>query len=129
MICRLKGQDGLLDRDPRSSARSCCATLCRSDEFHPGRPARPAGARATAKDEALEQALIASVHGIAQGLQNTGLAYQGIRSQRVATLQVHPGQKGHQHDQKCHTQRMIDRYRHGRILCLTARILTDGDDG
>ncbi|AKS42533.1 phosphoenolpyruvate carboxylase [Wenzhouxiangella marina] len=72
MICRLKGQRALLDRDPTLKR----SILLRNPYVDPmsftqvdllGR--WRAGGR---EDGELEQALIASVHGIAQGLQNTG---------------------------------------------------------
>ncbi len=72
MICQLKGQDALLDKDPILKR----SILLRNPYVDPMSYAQldllarwRAGER---KDEALEQALIASVHGIAQGLQNTG---------------------------------------------------------
>ncbi|TVR96860.1 MAG: phosphoenolpyruvate carboxylase [Wenzhouxiangellaceae bacterium] len=71
-ICRLKGQDHLLERDP-TLRRSI---LLRNPYVDPMSFTQVdllarwrAGRR---EDEALEQALIATVHGIAQGLQNTG---------------------------------------------------------
>jgi len=71
-ICRLKDQPGLLAREP-TLRRSI---LLRNPYVDPMSFVQVetlarwrAGGRA---DEALEQVLIASVHGIAQGLQNTG---------------------------------------------------------
>jgi len=72
MICQLKGQDALLDRD-LTLKRSI---LLRNPYVDPMSLAqvdllqrwREGGRR----DEAIEHALIATVHGIAQGLQNTG---------------------------------------------------------
>ncbi len=72
MICRVKGQDGLLDQDPTLKR----SILLRNPYVDPMsftqvellKRWRAGGS----KDEALEQALIDSVHGIAQGLQNTG---------------------------------------------------------
>jgi phosphoenolpyruvate carboxylase len=72
MICRLKRQDSLLDRDPTLKR----SILLRNPYVDPMSFTQVellkrwrAGER---EDPALEQALIASVHGIAQGLQNTG---------------------------------------------------------
>ncbi|WP_376690649.1 phosphoenolpyruvate carboxylase [Wenzhouxiangella sp. EGI_FJ10409] len=72
MICRVKGQDALLDQDPTLKR----SILLRNPYVDPMSFTqvellerwRAGGS----KDEALEQALIDSVHGIAQGLQNTG---------------------------------------------------------
>lgn len=72
MICRLKRQDSLLERDPTLK----CSILLRNPYVDPMsftqvellKRWRAGGL----EDPALEQALIASVHGIAQGLQNTG---------------------------------------------------------
>jgi phosphoenolpyruvate carboxylase len=72
MICRIKGQDGLLDQD-LTLKRSI---LLRNPYVDPMSFTqvdllerwRAGGCQ----DEALELALIDSVHGIAQGLQNTG---------------------------------------------------------
>jgi len=72
MICRLKGQDTLLDRDPTLKR----SILLRNPYVDPMSFAQvdllARWRAADRKDDALEQALIASVHGIAQGLQNTG---------------------------------------------------------
>ena len=72
MICRIRGQDQLLERDP-TLRRSI---LLRNPYVDPMSFAQVdllcrwrGGNR---EDPALEQALITSVHGIAQGLQNTG---------------------------------------------------------
>ncbi|MGY6630596.1 MAG: phosphoenolpyruvate carboxylase [Wenzhouxiangella sp.] len=72
MICQLKGQDALLDRDPNLKR----SILLRNPYIDPMSLAQVdllarwrAGDRA---DTRLEQALVATVHGIAQGLQNTG---------------------------------------------------------
>ena len=72
MICRLKGQQALLDQD-LTLKRSI---LLRNPYVDPMSLAQidllgrwRAGQR---RDEAIEQALVATVHGIAQGLQNTG---------------------------------------------------------
>jgi len=72
MICRVKGQDGLLERDPTLKR----SILLRNPYVDPMSFTQVdllarwrAGRR---EDQALEQALIACVHGIAQGLQNTG---------------------------------------------------------
>jgi phosphoenolpyruvate carboxylase len=72
MICTLKGQDNLLDQDPTLKR----SILLRNPYVDPMSFAQVdllakwrSGDR---RDEQLEQALIASVHGIAQGLQNTG---------------------------------------------------------
>ncbi|NBB91675.1 MAG: phosphoenolpyruvate carboxylase [Gammaproteobacteria bacterium] len=72
MICRIKGQGGLLDKDPTLKR----SILLRNPYVDPMSFTqvellerwRAGGS----KDEALELALIDSVHGIAQGLQNTG---------------------------------------------------------
>jgi len=71
-ICRLKRQDTLLERDPTLKR----SILLRNPYVDPMSFVQVetlarwrAGDR---KDEGLEQVLIASVHGIAQGLQNTG---------------------------------------------------------
>ena len=71
-ICRLKGQNGLLDGD-ETLKRSI---LLRNPYVDPISFVQVdllqrwrAGGR---KDQALESALISTVHGIAQGLQNTG---------------------------------------------------------
>jgi phosphoenolpyruvate carboxylase len=71
-ICRLKGQDQLLDQDP-TLRRSI---LLRNPYVDPMSYVQVDllarwrdGGR---EDSALEQALITTVHGIAQGLQNTG---------------------------------------------------------
>ncbi|QKK02995.1 MAG: phosphoenolpyruvate carboxylase [Pseudomonadota bacterium] len=72
MICRIRGQDGLLDGDPTLKR----SILLRNPYVDPMSFTqvellerwRAGGS----KDEALERALIDSVHGIAQGLQNTG---------------------------------------------------------
>ena len=72
MICKLKGQDHLLDQDPTLKR----SILLRNPYVDPMSFTQVdllakwrSGDR---QDEQLEQALIASVHGIAQGLQNTG---------------------------------------------------------
>ena len=72
MICGLKGQDGLLDRDPTLKR----SILLRNPYVDPMSFAQVellaswrAGGR---EDKQQEQALIATVQGIAQGLQNTG---------------------------------------------------------
>ncbi len=72
MICRLKQQDGLLDRDPTLKR----SILLRNPYVDPMSFAQVellsswrAGGR---ENKQQEQALIATVHGIAQGLQNTG---------------------------------------------------------
>jgi phosphoenolpyruvate carboxylase len=72
MICRLRGQDELLDRDPTLKR----SILLRNPYVDPMSYAQVellsswrAGDR---EDRQQEQALIATVHGIAQGLQNTG---------------------------------------------------------
>lgn len=72
MICQIKGQDSLLERDPTLKR----SILLRNPYVDPMSFTQidllarwRAGER---EDAALEQALIASVHGIAQGLQNTG---------------------------------------------------------
>ncbi len=72
MICQLKGQDALLDQDPNLKR----SILLRNPYIDPMSLAQVdllarwrAGDRA---DSRLEQALVATVHGIAQGLQNTG---------------------------------------------------------
>ena len=72
MICRIKGQDSLLERDPTLKR----TILLRNPYVDPISFTQVdllarwrAGGR---EDEALEQALIVCVHGIAQGLQNTG---------------------------------------------------------
>ncbi|MEE4637255.1 MAG: phosphoenolpyruvate carboxylase [Wenzhouxiangella sp.] len=72
MICAIREQDSLLERDP-TLRRSI---LLRNPYIDPMSFAQVdllarwrAGNR---EDSALEQALITSVHGIAQGLQNTG---------------------------------------------------------
>ncbi len=72
MICRILGQDELLDKDPTLKR----SILLRNPYVDPMSFTqvellerwRAGGS----KDEALELALIDSVHGIAQGLQNTG---------------------------------------------------------
>ncbi|MDZ7790411.1 MAG: phosphoenolpyruvate carboxylase [Xanthomonadales bacterium] len=72
MICRIKGHKGLLDGDPTLKR----SILLRNPYVDPMSFTqvellerwRAGGC----KDEALEMALIESVHGIAQGLQNTG---------------------------------------------------------
>ncbi len=72
MICRIKGQNGLLDGDPTLKR----SILLRNPYVDPMsftqvellKRWRAGGS----KDQALEMALIDSVHGIAQGLQNTG---------------------------------------------------------
>jgi phosphoenolpyruvate carboxylase len=72
MICQIKRQDALLDRDPTLKR----SILLRNPYVDPMsftqvellRRWRAGGS----EDEALEAALIDSVHGIAQGLQNTG---------------------------------------------------------
>lgn len=72
MICRIRGQDGLLDGDPTLKR----SILLRNPYVDPMsftqvellQRWRAGGCQ----DEALERALIESVHGIAQGLQNTG---------------------------------------------------------
>jgi len=72
MICRIRGQDGLLDGDPTLKR----SILLRNPYVDPMsftqvellKRWRSGGS----KDKALEMALIESVHGIAQGLQNTG---------------------------------------------------------
>jgi phosphoenolpyruvate carboxylase len=72
MICRLKGQQALLDQD-LTLKRSI---LLRNPYVDPMSLAQVDLLRrwrdGERRDEAIEQALIASVHGIAQGLQNTG---------------------------------------------------------
>jgi hypothetical protein len=55
----------------RSSGRSSCATPTWIHAFSCGGPAAPV-ARHRAEDDDLLQALLASVSGIAQGLQTTG---------------------------------------------------------
>ena len=72
MICRLKGQDELLDRDP-TLKRSILLRNPYVDPMSFTQVELLARWRAEGRqDERLEQALIATVHGIAQGLQNTG---------------------------------------------------------
>jgi phosphoenolpyruvate carboxylase len=72
MICRLKGQDVLLEQDP-TLRRSI---LLRNPYTDPMSFAQVDLLRrwrdSDRDDPELEHALIASVHGIAQGLQNTG---------------------------------------------------------
>lgn len=71
-ICRLKGQDHLLERDP-TLRRSILLRNPYVDPMSFTQVDLLARWRAGGcEDEALEQALIATVHGIAQGLQNTG---------------------------------------------------------
>ncbi len=72
MICLVKGQDGLLDRDPTLKR----SILLRNPYVDPMSFTQVellsdwrAGGR---ENRQQEQALIATVHGIAQGLQNTG---------------------------------------------------------
>ncbi|TVS10681.1 MAG: phosphoenolpyruvate carboxylase [Wenzhouxiangella sp.] len=72
MICRIKGQDHLLERDPTLKR----SILLRNPYVDPMSFTQVdllrqwrAGDR---QDAALEHALVACVHGIAQGLQNTG---------------------------------------------------------
>lgn len=72
MICLIKGQDSLLEHDPTLKR----SILLRNPYVDPMSFIQVdllarwrAGGR---EDPALEQALIACVHGIAQGLQNTG---------------------------------------------------------
>lgn len=72
LICRLKDQQSLLDRDPTLKR----SILLRNPYVDPMSFSQVDllkrwrdGGR---EDAAIEQALIASVHGIAQGLQNTG---------------------------------------------------------
>jgi phosphoenolpyruvate carboxylase len=72
MICRLKGQNSLLEKDP-ILRRSILLRNPYVDPMSFTQVDLLRRWRATDReDEALEQALIASVHGIAQGLQNTG---------------------------------------------------------
>ena len=72
LICRLKSQDSLLDRDPTLKR----SILLRNPYVDPMSFVQvdllERWRRGGREDGALEQALIASVHGIAQGLQNTG---------------------------------------------------------
>ncbi|TVQ36801.1 MAG: phosphoenolpyruvate carboxylase [Wenzhouxiangella sp.] len=71
-ICRLKGQDSLLERDP-TLRRSILLRNPYVDPMSYTQVELLARWRAgNREDDALEQALIATVHGIAQGLQNTG---------------------------------------------------------
>jgi len=72
LICRLKGQDKLLDRDPTLKR----SILLRNPYVDPMSFTQVdllakwrSGDRS---DTAIEHALVACVHGIAQGLQNTG---------------------------------------------------------
>jgi len=72
MICRLKGQDVLLERDP-TLRRSILLRNPYTDPMSFAQVDLLERWRANERDDPeLEQALIASVHGIAQGLQNTG---------------------------------------------------------
>jgi phosphoenolpyruvate carboxylase len=72
MICRLKGQDVLLERDP-TLRRSILLRNPYTDPMSFAQVDLLKRWRASGRDDPeLEQALIASVHGIAQGLQNTG---------------------------------------------------------
>ncbi len=72
MICKLKGQDNLLEQDPTLKR----SILLRNPYVDPMSFTQVDLLRKwradNREDERLEQALIASVHGIAQGLQNTG---------------------------------------------------------
>ena len=71
-ICRLKGQEALLDRDP-TLKRSILLRNPYVDPMSFVQVDLLARWRADDRRDAdLEQALVASVHGIAQGLQNTG---------------------------------------------------------
>jgi len=71
-ICRLKGQDNLLERDP-TLRRSILLRNPYVDPMSFTQVDLLARWRdGNREDEGLEQALIATVHGIAQGLQNTG---------------------------------------------------------
>ena len=72
MICRLKGQKNLLDRDP-TLKRSILLRNPYVDPMSFSQVDLLARWRDGGREDSdLEQALIASVHGIAQGLQNTG---------------------------------------------------------
>jgi phosphoenolpyruvate carboxylase len=72
LICKLKGQDNLLDQDP-TLKRSILLRNPYVDPMSFTQVELLAQWRAGDRnDERIEQALIASVHGIAQGLQNTG---------------------------------------------------------
>ncbi len=72
LICRLKGQDILLDRDP-TLKRSILLRNPYVDPMSFTQVDLLAQWRAgDCADPAIEQALVACVHGIAQGLQNTG---------------------------------------------------------
>ena len=72
MICKLKGQDELLDRDP-TLKRSILLRNPYVDPMSFTQVELLSHWRSEDRqDERLEQALIATVHGIAQGLQNTG---------------------------------------------------------
>jgi len=72
MICRLKGQEVLLERDP-ILRRSILLRNPYTDPMSFAQVDLLKRWRASGRDDPeLEQALIASVHGIAQGLQNTG---------------------------------------------------------
>ena len=72
MICRLKGQDGLLDNDP-TLKRSIFLRNPYVDPMSFAQVDLLKRWRASNRsDPDLEQALLATVHGIAQGLQNTG---------------------------------------------------------
>jgi phosphoenolpyruvate carboxylase len=72
MICRIRGQDELLDNDPTLKR----SILLRNPYVDPMSFTQvellERWRAGDCKDEALELALIDSVHGIAQGLQNTG---------------------------------------------------------
>ncbi len=72
MICHLKGQDALLDRDP-TLKRSILLRNPYVDPMSFTQVELLARWRdGDRRDEDVEQALIATIHGIAQGLQNTG---------------------------------------------------------
>jgi phosphoenolpyruvate carboxylase len=72
MICRILGQDELLDKDPTLKR----SILLRNPYVDPMSFTQvellERWRAGDSKDQALELALIDSVHGIAQGLQNTG---------------------------------------------------------
>ena len=72
MICSLKGQDALLDKDPTLKR----SILLRNPYIDPMSLAQvdllARWRQGERSDSKLEQALVATVHGIAQGLQNTG---------------------------------------------------------
>ena len=72
VLCEIKGQQGLLDRDPNLK-RSIVLRNPYVDPMSLTQVDLLARWRAgNCQDLALEQALVATVHGIAQGLQNTG---------------------------------------------------------